>query len=918
MNRFKIYSIFTIIALATCFAACTNEEDDWSGPKNGISATIVDNLKETRAVLLDNPGVRLNTFWQAGDHIGIYGDNGQNVDFTLTASTLSTNGKTATFQTTSSMPTGSLFAYYPYSGNTTGNNEKIVLNFGSEQNYTITNGVPQPDPKANIMMAKGTRSSGLSFYPVLSVLKIGKLFEEETQVKSVEFRDLDNQPVFGSITATWSNGRPSVEFSGTGKVITLNCGQQVKANANESKLFYIIAPARKYPKGFEITFVTDKGSRITQTVGATMGKTLEPGVIYPIGDIMDYQSIEGTSSELYPQAILMTPDNQDKSKILTKSKVFLEDGEGNPIYDRNMYQVSSYELDMMIDKSLKPLVGGWLIYDTPTDDMPKGGVFRITKCEKYNDQFYRVIAEPEVNPFAPFKSLKIGDPIYNEQGEYQEDGGIELDLTGYIKEIVDEDGNSIDFRYGPNGELLFGDEAVEQMVKAGTRASVNNMPDLNLPPLSICAKGNNAEATFTPQVTTKVKTAIGSFDGELQYIYLNVSPKFTLDASFLVKAGIGVDYEKYLFGVKTLGIPICGVLVSLDFELYGKVGARGEMTFSTTLKCTQDLGSYTISYNKGDGNGFNMRTNRSPSLAGYNLEDPTISGGGTVYIQGGVSLRSMLEIYATANIGFTTDFLVKGSFIAEEGTKDNGMKFVIGPELEFYPTIAVNFRVWKWAHHFKELTLKIPLDPWYERYFYPASASSSVSPTYNHTKEEYRVPIDGNLGYEAVIANMRTGVDKIKYGLQPRGKCFKDHDFGVAIYKVKNYKYSFSNYAEENMFNAFESAGIPFLAPTFGSNVEVADSISELVAVEKIGTYPANVEKMDFQGEYKPSYSFQSGQLYRLRLAYIEDNKIAYLIGGYSQYLSQPLSRYVYYSWPNDIHGGEYVLADPDAERENE
>lgn len=234
------------------------------------------------------------------------------MDFVLSKGSLVNGGKTAMFETDGNMPKGDLVAYYPYSTDITGSDGVLTLMAPQTQKYTSY--IPKPDPAANIMLARGSQGGGLLFQPVFAILKIGKRFEAETTVKRIEFRDLDGKPVCGQFTAFFSNGRPVTEFKGTSNILTLDCGSFGLTPEGETKIFYLFVPARSYPKGYEITFVTTEG-RVTHTVGASTGKTLQSATVYTVGDVTQYEEIEGVECEMNPDVIIMNQENQDRIAI---------------------------------------------------------------------------------------------------------------------------------------------------------------------------------------------------------------------------------------------------------------------------------------------------------------------------------------------------------------------------------------------------------------------------------------------------------------------------------------------------------------------------------------------------------------------------------------------------------------------------
>ena len=103
-------SIHIIPAVLLVLSACTN---DSLSPENGseparLRATFDADVAVTKSILVDNPGVKLESFWEAGEQIGVFGGNSGNVLFTLKAEDLSYDRKTADFTTGGSIPAGRL------------------------------------------------------------------------------------------------------------------------------------------------------------------------------------------------------------------------------------------------------------------------------------------------------------------------------------------------------------------------------------------------------------------------------------------------------------------------------------------------------------------------------------------------------------------------------------------------------------------------------------------------------------------------------------------------------------------------------------------------------------------------------------------------------------------------------------------
>ena len=397
------YYFFTLSAVVWALTGCVNDSLAPLGQGERLRGVFDADVAVTKAILVDNPGVKLESFWEAGEQIGVYGGNAENALFTLKAENLSYDRKTADFTTDGSIPSGKLLAYSPYQKDAGKSGDAIVVNFPSTQRYVTSDGVVQPDPGANILLGEGSKGTGLSFRNMTAVLKIGQAFETETLVKSVEFRDLSGASVSGAMKLTGGN-HPKSEVSGSGKVLTLDLGEGIVFQAGAVSPLFLVVPAREYAKGFEITFIDDKGGRTVRTVGTTMGKTLERGVVYLIGDIAGENYEAETTSVLKPETILMTPEALDKILLLDRMNMPLTDPAGNPCYDQNGVPLYRPRLNLLVHKDLKLVVGGIWCSTSPRTTFLTAGFtkLRIARRKVTISTFWparRSISPPRMRSF---------------------------------------------------------------------------------------------------------------------------------------------------------------------------------------------------------------------------------------------------------------------------------------------------------------------------------------------------------------------------------------------------------------------------------------------------------------------------------------------------------------------------------------
>lgn len=893
----RYYSI--ILIWAALFAGCTPNGLDSQKDGDSLRGVIDSDLAATKAMLLDNPGIKLESFWVAGDQIGVFGGNAENAAFKVTAEDLSADGKTANFRTDANIPNGRLTAYSPYQEGAKKEGDGMVINFPDRQQYLTVNGVVQPDPVAHILLAEGSRGGGLTFRSVISVLKIGQMFETETTVKSVEFRDLSGAPVTGAMKLSGT----SAEIIGEGKVLSLDLGEGLTYPAGTMRPVFLIVPARSYAQGFEVTFVDDKGGKTVRTVGKAMGKTLERGVVYLIGDISDRSYPEGTKAVLKEGAVIMTPEVLDNVVLTQTDQTELRDDDGTLILNENGYPVRRPVLQMNVNKGLHPVEGGYLIFDQPSDILPEGGVFKIKACRDLGNGQYEVEAWPEANFAAPFEELIAGEPLYDEEGKLREDGGIELDLASFVKSIKDADGNEIPFSVDPSGQLCFADEDVERMLDApGTKAILRKT--FSPPKMTLNHAEKNAEVSFGAKLSLSVKMAAGMVGGELQYIHFTANPVFELSAGFVLKGEAKLSYPFHLITIEILPFPLApGVLVTPSLNLSGEVGVGGEIKFSTSVSYTYDMGTYGLSYNRGDG--ITARHVQAPAAPAE--IQPALDGfTGDLYAYGTLTAAPYLSVYGLFGLGLEAGFTLKFGLGYEDKTK--ATKLHLTPELELVPSVAVLGG--RFSKRFSDLTTKMEFDDIWEAYLTPKVEMASSGPVSVPLSDKfYDFPslADDENGH--VLMQVTTSPRKWSYNVELQEETLLDYEVQARVYessgKVDSESYFiYSDPPEgitEKPFQKYLEAGIPHMY-WFLDDVRNPDIFSDppssprLVSSHTIGIYSAGTKGHVFDGEFSAG-SITSGHAYWSSI-YLVHGGIEIPIGGSSQ-------NRVYF-WPTDFWGHSY------------
>ena len=892
-----------IFLAAAMMAACTPEGLGLEQRSDRLRGVMDADLAVTKSILVDNPGVKLESFWEAGDRIGVYGGSAENALFTVKAEDLSADRKTADFSTDGTIPAGKLTAYAPYQKEAKKDGGAIVVTFPAKQSYVTYDGVVQLDPAANILLGEGSKAGGLTFRNMIAVLKIGQVFEQTTLVKTVEFRDLSGAAVTGAMKLTGGSS-PKAEITGDGKILTLDLGEGLEYPEGSMRPIFLIVPARSYAQGFEITFIDDKGGKTVKTVGTTMGKTLERGVVYLIGDISGREYPVESSTTFKEGTILMTPEILDKVVLTVVEEEWLRDENGDVIYNEHKAPLRRPVLNLRVSKDLNPVEGAWLIFDQPSSTLPEGGIYKITSCQDVGNDCFSVEAHFEPDFTAPFEEITVGTPLYDEEGNYLEDGGVELDLTSYVQAILDADGNPVPFSISPSGSILIGEEETAALL--GMPETKGPMAKTFSPPrMTFKHSENNAEVSFGAQAKLHTKLAVRMMGGELQYIYFTVNPVFELSADFVLKAEFNYSLPFQLFQLVICPIPVApGVQVTPTINFSGEIGVGGNVQFSTSVSYTYDMGTYGVIYNRGMG--FSKKYKQAPAAETEIV--PSIGGASaSIYAYGKLTAAPYLSIYGMLGLGVEAGFSLKFGAMIEDKTQST--KLFLTPELELIPSIAVLGG--RFTKRFSDLTTNIEFDPIWEKYLSPKVITASAGPVSVPLSEKFYTFAElsdddsgGGMSMQVTKAPKRW-----HYSVELKEATAIDYNVEVRVYEsilpVDSDDFVWGEKPEGFFgysFQKYLDAGIPHMYPwleyirnpDFGTDYFGSP---RLVRSYLAGTYSAATEGMTIQGEFIEQ-GVSSGH------AYWAD---VYLVHGDSERkINTSSGNNRVYFWPNDFWGRSY------------
>lgn len=877
--------------------ACTNDIFERGASKNVLTAVIDSDMVATKSILIDNPGEKIESFWEAGDRIGVFGGDAANVAFQVSEDRLSDDHKTADFTTEGDIPAGKLTAYSPYSEDVKISDGSIIIDFPAEQRYVLVHGVVQPDPETNIMLGEGSKADGMVFRSAVSILKIGQVFEETTVVRTVEFRDLSGASVCGEMSLNPERGGAGT-IIGDGKVITLDLGDGVEFCAGSVRPLFLTVPARNYDKGFELTFIDDKGGKTVKTVGKTMGKTLSRGVVHLIGDISGSYAIEGIETKLKSNTLLMTPEVLDKIQVLDADKKVLYAPDGsictNPL--TGIAYVVPY-LTLLVHEDLDPEVGKIMMFNQVSSELPSGGVYKVTSCEKVSDHFYEVHADPETNFAAGIEEMVMGTPLFDSDGSIIEDGGIELDLTSHLKSIKDAEGNDVEFSTTTGGEILFSEGAALQfMSSADTKAKMH--ATFNTPKVSLKHAKDNAEVSFGAQLSVATRLAIGIIEGELQYVHFVADPVFNLSASFTLKGEAEIAKSFHLLTLEFTPIYCGTIILTPSLTLGASVGVGGSLKFTASANYTYKMGSYGISYNCGDGLTARYQpvqpepTEINPSIDGYD---------GTVYTYGVLSARPWIGVFGLFGMGLDANFKLSC------GLGYNGApRLFLQPDLELVPMVASLGGIF--THQFTDLTTNFEFDPIWELYLRPRT-TGEISFYDVPSSEKYylfsQMQHDGSSGLITQVPcgaarfwDYNVSMDKKVKGNYRVEARVQESEAPVSLDWFHYGSSSNTGYPLEQ----YIVSGIPHMYSfaTAYSESMILPGQFRTVAREEIGSYEEGCDKKDFAGTFEISPSTaSSGHAYWGEL---------YLIGpdGKEDLFYSTWKKAKVYYFPNDFYGNPY------------
>jgi hypothetical protein len=482
--------------------------------------------------------------------------------------------------------------------------------------------------------------------------------------------------------------------------------------------------------------------------------------------------------------------------------------------------------------------------------------------------------------------------MFDAEGNEIEGAGVSLDVASYLKEIVDDEGNTVPFSVTEDRQLLFEGDAAARI--AGVRTRGPHSFRINLPQLTVNMKQDYAEAALSAQMSVDFKVALGMVHGELQYAHFTAHPALNLQADFSLKAEL-FKWEKkeHLYTLPFAPIPVApGILLFPELAFYGTVGVSGEIRFTASVKYTYDMGTYGMSYNRGDGFTVRHKPTDPEKEEGFQPEIGGFSGSLNAY--GTLTLRPYVHIVKLFGIGVESNFTL--TFGIETKSGGEGTKLALTPSVELVPIIITLGGYY--TKTLKQLSASKTFDPLWERYLVPAIVSSRLT-VHGHWTDEYYTWTKNDTGKpEELVSYLFVPDDQLDYQLKLKGRMLKEIQYGVVVARGNRSELKISS-DDPGLFNWLSVGVPPYIVPGIMDWTFDAAAIGNfpVETVQTLGVYGAAGEEEADISKTAP-FRFEDGVPYQLIPVYFDAD------GKYHRF-SKGSTALV--CWPNDWNGNPYV-----------
>ncbi len=241
-------------------------------------------------------------------------------------------------------------------------------------------------------------------------------------------------------------------------------------------------------------------------------------------------------------------------------------------------------------KEAAPPVGGVVVLNYPDDEFPGGYAGKVVSRSNSESDIVTIETEPITEITQVFKNLKMGEPIWNDDGTLNPEGGVGVDMAPYLIRMATADGTEIDFTQ--SGSQITLDLPV-------TKASIRPM-SISTPTVILSTDPDKlAKIRASIQMDLRLFASMSITDYTLEYFHTNVQADIDMKAGVAISGGVSADKAMPLFWGYFAPIPVGPIMIIPTVEFSGTIGVGGELEVSAELSFKPTVNS-GFSYTQGE------------------------------------------------------------------------------------------------------------------------------------------------------------------------------------------------------------------------------------------------------------------------------------------------------------------------------
>jgi hypothetical protein len=316
MKRFLI-SMAALLAVV----GCAKQEDLVSGDFGFADGPEFEVGFESSRVSIAEDGEGFKLTWNEGDLISCFLSTGGNAKYIYDGESGSDFGIIKPLEVPAGDLLSAFYAAYPYAEGNALADGKLSITLPAEQTYAEgTFG-----PNSNTMVAvNANKEPFYTFSNMCGYVRL-KVWGEAT-ITSIVFQGNKEENIAGAALA--DAAAKSLNITGEGKTITVNCNEGVTLGASEAEAteFWVVVPPMTFDEGFTVTLIDAEGKKMTKKLGTAFTvkrNTVHEGKIAYEADndiLFDAKfNLDGTATDAgkYNMTIERKVDGDGKTPYMT-------------------------------------------------------------------------------------------------------------------------------------------------------------------------------------------------------------------------------------------------------------------------------------------------------------------------------------------------------------------------------------------------------------------------------------------------------------------------------------------------------------------------------------------------------------------------------------------------------------------------